>query len=110
MHAFSVAFVNRSFKCRGHRFATKGGLGAASFILSETWRMGRWSRRILLSGGNQGDKSPQMEFYPWSTLNWIRYKLNFSVIHATGLCLRGSRSKWRGISIEDEWGIIQPFH
>ena len=40
-----------------------------------------------------------------STLYWIRTKLSFSLIRATNMCIRGSRSKWRGIGIEDGHGI-----
>ena len=40
-----------------------------------------------------------------TTLFWIRAKLSFSLIRATNLCIRGTRSKWRGIGIEDGSGI-----
>ena len=38
-------------------------------------------------------------------LHWIRAKLSFALTRATNLCIRGSRSKWRGLSMEDGFGI-----
>ena len=38
-------------------------------------------------------------------LNWVRTRLAFSILRAAHLCLRGTRSKWRALGIED--GIIQ---
>ena len=43
-----------------------------------------------------------------ATMYWIKCKLSFAVIRATNLCLRGSRTKWRGIEMEDGSGI-NPF-
>jgi hypothetical protein len=40
-----------------------------------------------------------------NTLFWLRAKLSFSLIRATNLCIRGSRTKWVGIGIEDGSGI-----
>ena len=40
-----------------------------------------------------------------NTLNWVRTKLSFTLVRATNLCIRGTRSKWRGLSIEDGLGI-----
>ena len=40
-----------------------------------------------------------------TTLRWIRAKLSFALIRTTNLCIRGSRSKWRGLSMEDGLGI-----
>ena len=34
-------------------------------------------------------------------LCWIRTRLSFAVLRATILCLRGSRTKWRSISVTD---------
>ena len=34
-------------------------------------------------------------------LGWIRTRLSFSILRATILCLRGSRTKWRSIDIVD---------
>jgi hypothetical protein len=43
---------------------------------------------------------------PYSTtINWCRTKISFSLVRATNLCIRGSRSKWRGLNIEDGLGI-----
>ena len=39
------------------------------------------------------------------TLHWIHTKSSFAIITATGLCIRGSRSKWRGIAIDNGFGI-----
>ena len=43
---------------------------------------------------------------PYNTsLFWIRAKLSFSLIRTTNLCIRGTRTKWRGIGMEDGSGI-----
>ena len=43
---------------------------------------------------------------PYNTsLFWIRAKLSFSLIRATNLCIRGTRTKWRGIGMEHGSGI-----
>ena len=34
-------------------------------------------------------------------LCWIRTRLAFAILRATGLCVRGSRSKWRCLGLED---------
>ena len=34
-------------------------------------------------------------------LCWIRMRLAFAILRATGLCVRGSRSKWRCLGLED---------
>uniref|UniRef100_A0A1X7TJ15 Uncharacterized protein n=1 Tax=Amphimedon queenslandica TaxID=400682 RepID=A0A1X7TJ15_AMPQE len=39
------------------------------------------------------------------TVNWVRTKLSFALLRATNLCIRGTRSKWRGMTIEDGLGI-----
>ena len=44
--------------------------------------------------------------YKWNTnygqvLGWIRTHLSFSILRATVLCLRGSRTKWRSINVVD---------
>ncbi len=44
-----------------------------------------------------------------NTLHWLRTKLSFALIRATNLCIRGSRSKWRGLNIEDGLGINHHF-
>ena len=44
------------------------------------------------------------------TLSWIRTKLSFALVRATNLCIRGSRSQWRGLGMEDGSGINQLFH
>ena len=42
-------------------------------------------------------------------MDWVRSSLSFSVIRATGLCLRGSRVPWRcGRGFED--GVGMPVH
>lgn len=47
---------------------------------------------------------------PLSTiLYWVRAKLSFSLIRAVNLCIRGSRHKWRGIGMEDGFGINPTF-
>ena len=38
-------------------------------------------------------------------MNWLRSKLSFAVLRATNLCIRGSRTKWRGLGLEDGAGI-----
>ena len=40
-----------------------------------------------------------------STLHWVRAKLSFSLIRAANLCIGGSRSKWRGIGMDNGFGI-----
>ena len=48
---------------------------------------------------------------PYSiTLNKVRTKLSFALVRASNLCIRGSGSKWRGLSIEDGWGINPNFY
>ena len=44
-----------------------------------------------------------------TTLHWLRTKLSFALVRATDLCIRGSRSKWRGLGIEDGLGINHYF-
>ena len=39
------------------------------------------------------------------TVNWVRTKLSFALLQATNLCIRGTRSKWRGMTIEDGLGV-----
>ena len=39
-------------------------------------------------------------------LSWIKTKLSFALVRATNLCIRGSRFKWRGLSLEDGSGVI----
>ena len=34
-------------------------------------------------------------------LCWVRTRLAFAILRATGLCLRGTRSKWRCLGLED---------
>ena len=34
-------------------------------------------------------------------MGWIRARLSFAILRATVLCLRGSRTKWRCLGIED---------
>ena len=38
--------------------------------------------------------------YP-EVLGWIRTRLAFAILHATGLYVRGSHSKWRCLSLKD---------
>ena len=38
-------------------------------------------------------------------LCWIRTRLAFAILRATGLCVRGTRSKWRCLGLEDGAGI-----
>lgn len=40
------------------------------------------------------------------TINWLRSKLSIALLRATNLCIRGSRTKWRGLAFEDGGGII----
>ena len=43
-----------------------------------------------------------------SVIEWLRAYMAFSVIRATNLCLRGSRTKWRGVNgpgFEDGGGL-----
>ena len=34
-------------------------------------------------------------------IGWIRARLGFAILRSTILCLRGSRSKWRSLGMED---------
>ena len=34
-------------------------------------------------------------------LHWIRLKLAFSLLRAVAVCLRGSRTKWQSLGVED---------
>ena len=36
-----------------------------------------------------------------TVLGWIRTHLTFAILRATILCLRGSRTKWRSITVVD---------
>ena len=38
-------------------------------------------------------------------LCWVRTRLAFAILRATGLCVRGTRSKWRCLGLEDGAGI-----
>ena len=40
------------------------------------------------------------------TINWLRSRLSIALLRATNLCIRGSRTKWRGLAFEDGGGII----
>ena len=42
--------------------------------------------------------------YP-EVLCWVRTRLAFAILRATGLCERGTRSKWRCLGLEDGAGI-----
>ena len=43
---------------------------------------------------------------PYSTtLCWVKTKLSFALVRATGLCIQGSRTKWRGLNNEDGLGM-----
>jgi hypothetical protein len=35
------------------------------------------------------------------TVGWVRTRLTFAIIRATGVCIRGSRTKWRTLGIDD---------
>uniref|UniRef100_A0A1X7SGV4 Uncharacterized protein n=1 Tax=Amphimedon queenslandica TaxID=400682 RepID=A0A1X7SGV4_AMPQE len=39
------------------------------------------------------------------TLHWIRTNLSFALVRATNLCIRGSRSRWKGLGTDDGSGI-----
>ena len=41
-------------------------------------------------------------------LCWIRTRLAFAILRATGLCVQGSRSKWRCLGLEDGAAIDGP--
>lgn len=45
-----------------------------------------------------------------STINWIRTKLSIALVRASNLCIRGTRAKWRGLGIDDGWGINLSFY
>ena len=34
-------------------------------------------------------------------VGWVRARLSFAILRASILCLRGSRTRWRGIGLED---------
>ena len=36
-----------------------------------------------------------------NVVGWIRARLSFAILRATVLCLRGSRTKWRSIGLDD---------
>ena len=38
-------------------------------------------------------------------MGWVRARLSFAILRATNLCVRGSRTKWRSLGIEDGAGI-----
>ena len=40
------------------------------------------------------------------TMNWVRTKLSFALLRATNLCVRGTRSKWRGVNVWMVRGLI----
>ena len=42
-------------------------------------------------------------------LNWVRTKISFTLVCATDLCIRGSRTTWHGMSFEDGLGINDNF-
>ena len=35
------------------------------------------------------------------TIQWVRTRLAFAVVRATNVCVRGTRTKWRSLGIED---------
>ena len=44
--------------------------------------------------------------YKWnsnysSIINWVRTRISFAIVRASILCLRGSRTKWRSVSMFD---------
>ena len=34
-------------------------------------------------------------------MGWIRTRLSFAILHATLLCIRGCRTKWRSLGLVD---------
>ena len=51
--------------------------------------------------------------YP-EVMFWIRANLAFALVRATGLCIRGTRTKWRHLGFEDgaiidEWTTVVKF-
>ena len=42
---------------------------------------------------------------PSEVLGYVRARMLFAVLHATNLCIRGSRVKWRRMEIEDGAGL-----
>ena len=34
-------------------------------------------------------------------INWLRTRLSFAILHATIVCLRGSRTNWRSVNVVD---------
>ena len=40
---------------------------------------------------------------PYSiVMGWVKVRLQFAVLRATNLCLRGSRIKWRSITVSND--------
>ena len=40
-------------------------------------------------------------------IRWLRARLAFALVRATNVCVRGSRTKWRSLGLED--GAAVPF-
>ena len=43
-------------------------------------------------------------------MGWIRARLSFAILRATMLCLRGSRSKWRSLGLDDGASLRLAMH
>ena len=51
--------------------------------------------------------SVNWESYYGEILGWLRARLAFALVQATNVCIRGSRTKWRSLALED--GMAVPF-
>ena len=36
---------------------------------------------------------------------WVRCRISFAILRATNICIRGTRSKWRSLGVEDGYTI-----
>ena len=47
------------------------------------------------------------ECHNGEVIRWLRAHLAFTLVRATNVCVRGSRTKWRSLGLED--GAAVPF-
>ena len=45
--------------------------------------------------------------YYGEVIRWLQARLAFALVQATNVCIRGSRTKWRSLGLED--GAAVPF-
>ena len=44
----------------------------------------------------------QTEVIRGKVIRWLQARLAFALVQATNVCVRGSRTKWRSLGLEDE--------